>query len=197
MVLAILAGRKTQTRRVVTPQPSWDPEVHLTRPGGPFFWPVGRLGQQCGAPITRIAYGVPGDRLWVRETWRISDSAPANLVHEPVSCHYRADPDEVSGGPWKSGRFMPRWASRITLELTAVRVQRLQEITEEDALAEGLVRGRATGRVALSHGGFHLGPVWPSARAAYEDLWDSINAKRGYTWASNPFVWALTFRRSA
>lgn len=198
MVRAILAGTKTQTRRVVTPsryQRKYVAETWGKRVPTIAEW-NDMAGQAARMHISTCPYGVPGDRLWIRETWRISDSAPAHLPNEPVSCHYRAGPDEVAGGPWRSGRFMPRWASRVMLELAAVRVQRLQEISEEDALAEGFVRGHATGRVALSPGGFHIGPVWPSACAAYEEVWDSINGKRA-PWASNPWVWALTFRRLA
>lgn len=90
---------------------------------------------------------------------------------------------------------MPRWASRLTLEVTDVRVQRLQDISEEDALSEGFVRGNFWPR-RNEQGAFHLGPVWSNAREAFQELWDSINGERpGRSWETNPWVWAITFNR--
>lgn len=154
MVRAILAGSKTQTRRVV--------KTH-------------ELMHEFCCP-----YGVPGERLWVRETFWARKGIFPNAVpgyHDLV--FYRADPDPAPNLDrpltWKPSIFMPRWASRLTLEITEVRLERLMSITHADAIAEGI-----TGE--------------QSPRAGYAALWDTINAKRGFDWASNPWVWALTFK---
>ena len=127
-------------------------------------------------------YGVPGDRLWVRETFYSN-----GMCKNTMSCHYRATynglftPDTV---PWKwtPSIFMPRWASRITLEITGVRVERVQDISEEDARAEGIPdEYRAGHRIYY--------------RPRFKTLWDSINAKRGFGWDSNPWVWVVEFKR--
>ena len=96
---------------------------------------------------------------------------------------YRADNDEwlQDHESWRTPLFMPRWASRITLEITGLRVERLQDITEEDAVTEGLPPREQTG--------------FDTARYRYHILWDSLNAKRGYAWDSNPWVWVIEFKR--
>jgi hypothetical protein len=111
-------------------------------------------------------YGVPGGNLWVRETFRVANG----LVI------YRADHRIVAKGIWKPSIFMERKHSRITLELTNVRVQRIQEISFMDAKAEGVECGR--------HGYV----------SNFVELWNSINAKRGYAWETNCYVWALSFK---
>jgi hypothetical protein len=190
MVRAILAGTKTQTRRLVKPQPAEWLDTHE-----PTILPAA------------CPYGVPGDRLWVRETW----SAPLKRDgsgYESAGVLYRADPlwDGMSHGDfgwdWKPSIHMPRWASRLTLEVTDVRVQRLQDINEEDAKAEGVTP------YTPPHGNISLeqtvpGPGFDGCRLGdqphrlpFADLWDSINAKRA-PWDSNPWVWAVTFRRAA
>lgn len=170
MVRAILAGRKTQTRRIIKPQPT-------------------------GAPVSlehwACPYGAPGDRLWVREAWMadpLGSRGRGQVANYPVL--YRVGfgdlwPEMAAlvTPRWKSPIFMPRWASRITLEITDVRVQRLQDITTEDATAEGVFS------TTMSNG-----IQWSSASAAFQSLWDSINRKT-HPWASNPWVWALTFKR--
>ena len=202
MVEAILAGRKMQTRRVITPQPD-----------ARGFWP---RGTPPGAHERDCDYGTAGHRCWVRETWKTAKSldrySPAEIeeLARSAGCErgpfapvfYVADgkslTHDIPEGGWGKTRVsihMPRWASRLTLEVTEVRVQRLQDISEEDALAEGFVRGKATGRVALSHGAFHLGPVWENARTAFMDLWESINGERkGCAWKDDPWVWAVSFK---
>ena len=184
MVRAILDGTKTQTRRVIKPQPvegvykydgmtptfAWRDEINTCRPA----WP--------DVMNSYSPYGQPGDRLWVRETWRDLNGV-----------QYRADTD--SHGPvdgsadaespnWRPSIFMPRALSRITLEITDVRVQRVQEISMHDAMDEGV----GFPKYSQFEQGSHL-------VGAFRDLWESINAKRGYDWASNPWVWALTFKR--
>jgi hypothetical protein len=149
-----------------------------------------RTGDTIGCP-----YGAPGDRLWVKETWAIDaeDVETARRRHEdvlldacPVGPYYRAtasDFDE-SSLRWRPSIHMPRWASRISLEVTGVRVERLQAISEADAVAEGV------------H--YELGEVKPDSpnahRISFSTLWDELNAKRA-PWSSNPWVWVIEFRR--
>ena len=178
MVKAILEGRKTQTRRVIKPQP--DRVIN----GVPFEY-LGHKYHDASDRAIRCPYGQVGDRLWVRETWatqksidRFSPSYIGNAATVPL--WYKAD--AVNGrsfiglGKWRPSIFMPRWASRITLEITEVRVERLQEITFEDFKKEGI----------------EMDGSWDGSFAR---LWDSLNAKRGYSWESNPWVWVISFRR--
>lgn len=175
MVRAILAGTKTQTRRVITKFPWKFDGDNFMREFAHHDCPMGH----------------PGDRLWVRETWaetiNVNDMSPwpdrpHRFFEESGSAViYRADGEwewldddgsiDEGHSSWKPSIFMPRWASRITLEITKVRVQRLQEISEEDAKAEG-----------CSH------------VESFSNLWDSLNAKRGHSWESNPWVWVIEFR---
>jgi len=207
MVRAILEGRKTQTR--------WVAKQLASLPGGEPVW-----SHPC-------PHGIPGDRLWVKETWQwfrgqseeerrkvvaILERFQAGKVKDIVAgalemtavgrtgekqCLYAADfgdwaySNDSDLKPWKSSMFMPRWASRITLEITAVRIERLQEITEENARAEGCVLETLGARVA----GGRLEMDYP-ARNNFIDLWDSLNAKRGYDWEKNPWVWVLEFKRA-
>jgi len=132
--------------------------------------------------IIKCPYGGVDDRLWVRETWWRDQSG---------GCWgYKAEdrewPPTNCGGKAMSSMFMPRWASRLTLEIMVLRVERLQEITEEDAEAEG-----------ESWSGAGDGENYDvySAVENYAHLWDSLNAKRGYGWDKNPWVWVISFRR--
>lgn len=157
MVRAILDGRKTQTRRVVKLNASGRAQRkgrnwHLADP-------------EC---VLACPYGVPGDRLWVRETWQDGNGG----------IYYATDGNTAA--PWKPSIYMPRWASRITLEVVSVRVERLNEIGEEDAIAEG---SQCAGV-----------PASLTNRGAFAKLWDSINAKT-HPWASNPWVWVVEFKR--
>jgi hypothetical protein len=224
MVLALLAGTKTQTRRVMKPQPFDGPLGWMWDGAAYIHWSLSNINPADAAHC--CPYGQPGDRLWVRETWR-----PWNDVSELWDCvQYRSDgammkprdldrnqggqfseecdatiTDQVDGRdtPWRPSIFMPRWASRITLEVTDVRVQRVQEISEEDAKAEGIDRDKwgvefyAPGVVYTNCYGDKLPGVKPYHKAAdaYRDLWDKINGKRGFGWDENPWVWAITFRR--
>jgi hypothetical protein len=185
MVKAILEGRKSQTRRVMKNHPDgvWGVDICGGEDGknsvdtGKPWWKVGGIN---GLP--KCPYGQPGDRLWVRETW-----APGMNMPQPAI--YRADwPGDEKGVRWKPSIHMPRWASRILLEVTDVRVQRVQEISEEDALAEGT---RCHLDIEPKN---HHDCSW-SYKEHFEKLWDSINAKRGYGWDVNPWVWAISFRR--
>lgn len=185
MARAILEGRKSVTRRVVKPQPvvgdggCWYPEpprktAHRAR----HYANDAHLRK--GLARDFCPYGTPGDRLWVRETWGKLDMG---------SVCYRADdePAVPADGRWRPSIHMPRWASRITLEVTEVRVQRLQEISEEDAKAEG-VEAVPFCKAGRPDGMEHV--------EAFEGLWTDINGKRpGCSWDANPFVWVISFRR--
>jgi hypothetical protein len=169
MVRAILDGRKTQTRRIVKPQPEYaqrDGRLLRLEEINPDLWPTAtaRLLPSC-------PYGAPGDRLWVRETWRRAQDGVL---------YYRActGDDSFDGNAWKPSIHMPRAYSRITLEITSVRVERVQDIGPGDAYAEG------------------ISEVYPEhAVFAFRRLWDSINAERGYGWDANPWVWVVDFQR--
>lgn len=192
MIRQIRADRKTQTRRV----------AKLT--GGGHVKATGRVTRwHPGDPDAAYAcpYGQPGDKLWVRETWGARDirgcSAPRIADIDTVNdrVEYRADGAPDDGRHWFPSIHMPRWAARLTLEVTAVRVERLQAITANAIIAEGVIE--------RAHDDQNLGrcPVSVFDGKAYVDLlslwaagWDSINGKRA-PWASNPWVWVVTFRR--
>lgn len=126
--------------------------------------------------IAYCRYGGAGDRLWVKETFQHVGNL---LAISPKYCRYRADGEEQPVGPWKPSIFMPRWASRIMLEITGVRVERLQDISKSDCIAEGM-----TGLEDV-HAGWHQ---------SYAQLWDSINAKK-HPWNINPWVWVISFNK--
>lgn len=210
MVRAILDGRKTQTRRIVKPQPSsgWSPESppvlgHIASPHpkrGRFGLFVKR-GVGTDFPETDLIpcpYGRPGDRLWVRETWNARpvlevDSGmyeawePYEAIpkQQPSNAwvYFEADGDEE--GPWRPSIHMPRWASRKTLEITSVRVERLQDISGMDAKREGV-----SVPAHLPHDGADL----DYARREYRRLWQSINGPG--SWDANPWVWVIEFKRA-
>lgn len=181
-VRSILAGTKTQTRRVVKCQHSGLP--HMVGNSVAFL----DNGRRTG-PDQRCPYGTPGDWLWVRETWMdLRGTGIEPFTAAPTHYAYGADTlpgsygDECRkqyGLKWRPSIHMPRLASRITLEITDVRVERLQEISEADAIAEGIIGIYAHART--------------NPRGAYRALWESINGPG--SWDANPWVWALTFRR--
>ena len=192
-VRAILRGSKTMTRLVVKPQPDdqwpdaiecrWYSQTRIDQHGEQFPSEkvFGFADEDSG---WKCPFGGPGDRLWVRETWQSGEFAQ----NDPRGTVYRAtDPDweTCEGWRWRPSIHMPRWASRITLEVATVRVERLQSITEEDALAEGAE--------FCGHGVEHDGRHY---RCSFAAIWDRLNAKRpGCSWDSNPWIWVLSFRR--
>ena len=183
MVQAILDGRKTQTRRVVKPQPTefvGGPGVTLQDGSPAPLIPLDDSVEPYGREIA-CPYGKPGDRLWVRETWHDASSS----LH---SCAlYRADGIDLHWDKWTPSIHMPRWASRITLEITSVRVERLQEISEADAQAEGWTRRPEVSTDPQVHK--------EAARDWFMGLWESINGPG--SWDTNPWVWVIEFRRLA
>ncbi len=200
MVRAILDGRKTQTRRLVKPA-----DVLIDGGGQPFTQRWDESEQVNWRRDVRCPYGQPGDRLWVKETFIHQDAEYEVVMSStvpivPAFTTYRADVDpdgEQKGAGWTSPLFMPRHLSRITLEVTSVRVERLQSITEDDARAEGCMSDGDRLR-ALSHlRGADACKAVPSrivtARSDFHELWDSLNAKRA-PWDSNPWVWVVSFR---
>ncbi len=186
MVNAILGNRKSQTRRVMKPQLTVDGQKHHK-------WEVPDVIKLC-------PYGQVGDRLWVRETLIPKEESAANGAARGVWAYYAADNATVAGNhvivKTVPSIFMPRWASRITLEITDVRVERLQEITESDAQAEGVREmtdgsGTFVGRT----GPRNLVTPWLTAKEAFADGWDTLNFKRGFGWDTNPWAWVIEFKR--
>lgn len=202
MVRAILDGRKTMTRRVVKPQPKFEfNDVRLA---------YGGVRNIPDCPY----FKEPGDRLWVREAWRpLWDDAdkPGGLGD---CVQYRADMskrkpllkdigfddgmkfdemcDESCHEPrWRPSIHMPRWASRIALEIVSVKVERVQDISEEAAISEGVIPNKTP--ITESDGSQHMAYGY-EYRYAFEKLWDTINAKRGFGWDINPWVWAISFK---
>lgn len=180
MVRAILAGRKRQTRRVVKPQPSpglLSDYAEIREKRGSM-----RTDAQMLSDCLPCPFGQPGEKLWVRETFghfeRNDTLKPGNKIY------YRADGECLELEPWRPSIHMPRWASRIALEITSVRVERLQDISEADAIAEGTPGGHG----AIQGYGYNASPC-----EHYRALWESINGPG--SWDANPWVWVIEFKR--
>lgn len=194
MVRAILDGTQTQTRRVVKRQPitgEWIQRADALSPGDTgFIYAMLRDSENAVLPCP-CPYGQPGDRLWVRETW---NPAFADAAIYRADYGHRLDlaPDYQPGGGWKPSIHMPRRFSRLTLEITAVRVERVQDISPVDCAAEGLtdLEGNPW---APSEAGEVTAHGRDVLRAGYWGLWDSLNAARGFGWTANPWVWVLEF----
>ncbi len=192
-VKGILDDRKTQTRRVIKPQPTPEPDriEYIKYYGVTWGWsPTSKSGKVgiFKPPIYKCPYGKIGDRLWVRETWQQFfpedwEKWPAMLDYYHKKCMWN---DECkifykANGPeehpeygkinWKPSIHISRIHSRIDLEITDIRIERVQDITYDDILAEGI-----------------------RSKNQMRELWDSINAKRGYGWNINPYVWIIVFK---
>jgi hypothetical protein len=196
-IKAILEGRKTMTRRVIKPQPylyeNLAPVIgeHIVL-GTDYYWeykPGIAMSIHDAVKMGKCPYGIPGDHLWVKETLKkghvtIGMGFGKDVVVYQANNHYHPE----FFWKWKkntlSARFMPRWASRITLEIINIRVERVQEISRNDALAEGIEINPSLRDLGYSEG-----------RTEFKHLWDSINAKRGCGWDKNPWVWCISFRR--
>lgn len=186
MVRAILAGTKTQTRRVVK-------ERHIDAAPPVHFFQY--LRENC-------PYGQPGDRLWVREAWHFQQGGP---IYDAAGCvedsmddelSFRADRPNDRLTKWRPSIHMPRWASRILLEITAVRVERLHDITEADAQAEGVERvvvGSGWRRYCDPDSEEVGVPPCGDARRSFRSLWKYINGTE--SWNDNPWVWVVEFKR--
>lgn len=238
LVRAVLAGRKTQTRRLVKPQPpGWvDPTIvnrtevqHLFQWTEPEQSPPRKLRRWPEEHYMRSPFSFPVTRLWVRETWSpvtCEKGDPGawwgpdrNLFNEDngpddqwMQTAYAADATYGPGqygmaklpgggmfeGPWRPSIHMPRWACRLVLAIVDVRVQRLQDISEEDARAEGMeddefrtvipVDGKPKGATKPYH-------LPPSRRAAFANLWDRLYREQDAGWDVNPWVWCVSFKR--
>lgn len=191
MVRAILEGRKTQTRRVIKanilPKKAYIKELNDMI--------LSILKKRC-------PYGTIGDRLWVRETWQnMPDDIGNNLI-------YRATEGDIAGYDldntpikfkWQSPLYMHRWASRITLEITNIRVERVQNINVVDAISEGIKLNQEIIDFMENSPNEFLG--WgideykDDIIGSFTNLWNSINEKRGYGWEKNPWVWVIEFKK--
>lgn len=203
MVKAILAGTKTQTRRTVklpkesTIRGGWE----ATTIGGPGVVDDQRLPvaeevaiwNQTTGKVIACPFGVVGDRLWVKEAIKLHDRQSEPGCDTAV---YAADGQLtlLDTWPWKRnalpGMFMPRGLSRLTLEITGVRVERLQAITEADALAEGVIVGEMQDAIVNNEPGR---VAFFNARDAFASLWCGINGAD--SWRANPWVWVVEFKR--
>ena len=177
MVRAILDGRKTVTRRIVKARDLEWMDVHQ--------------GLREPDNAERCPYGQPGgDRLYVRETWAAPhayDHLPPRLIPQDARIHYAATEDR-GGLLWRPSIHMPRWASRILLEVTGVRVERLNDISKADAIAEGAPPSHPSiDRVSAEYGHADFSRSW------YAQLWDQINGAG--SWDANPWVWVIEFKR--
>jgi hypothetical protein len=185
MVNAILEGRKTQTRRIVKYMPQFGkPEKWCQKVNNKYFKNI------VGDYRKYSPHGSIGDLLWLRETFGFIDTT--NESGEEPDIFYRADGE--MGCKWRPSTYMPLWASRMTLEITGVRVERLQEITGEDAMREGV--DYVPCYPYEDHYGRKLLTPCDYIRAVqkFEMLWDSIYAGK-YPWESNPWVWVIEFKR--
>jgi len=216
MVIATQDGRKTQTRRVLTKQNSIVGEGRVNWPG--FCWDGSAIyfdtchhghTEKIKAPLPFIDgrsnyryLHVPyrfaeectiyriypkwdvGDRLWVKETWTTDWHTVGNDYEPDVVYKASPPPDYVTVERWRPSIYMPRWASRITLEITGIRAERVQDISirHDDCMKEGWPFG------------FQVETLNESPIVTFARYWDSINAKRGYSWESNPWVWVIEFK---
>jgi hypothetical protein len=199
MVRALLDGRKTQTRRVIKPQPKTDglqgvyPDLYNHEPNRWAFWlPDNRMTEPR---IWECPYGQVSDHLWVRETFKYTDFDLRDAGKLPHRCEVEyklngirkwvlatTDTQIVIPDKWRPSIFMPRWASRITLEITGIKVQRIYEISPQDIEAEGIKQLHFTTGVCLV------------SLPQFKLIWDSINGKK-YPWSSNPWVWVIEFKK--
>ena len=198
MVRAIIEGRKTQTRRVIKPKHEFfvdDGHDGINR----VYYPCYVTGEPEPQEIL-CPYGSVGERLWVRETWavvpKVSDDGPKHKAKgDGTGATWRADWNgNPSGFPWKPSIHMPRWASRITLEVTGVRIERLNDIDLADCIAEGIEWKYRDDKTThwRDYSGLDVSCT-TSAYFSYQTLWESINGP--LSWSLNPWVWVVEFKR--
>ena len=199
MVRAILEGRKTMTRRIVKPQPKI---VHAQHDDASIT--TERIFR-AGDKRIHCPYGRAGDRLWVRETWRTHSTKhdamkPSELLQGDAVIHYDASMKFIAPflGKTRASIHMPRWASRITLEITDVRVDRLQDISYEDAISEGMP-DLAASWLSYQDDKSTSETMEQSARRLkwpqrwFRQVWESLRGTS--SWTENPWVWVVSFRR--
>ncbi|OUL79902.1 ASCH domain-containing protein [Paraburkholderia hospita] len=222
MVRALLDGSKTQTRRIVKPAGAHhifqfrgtEDARGADEPTGEWAW---CRAEHVVSDHIRCPFGKPGDRLWVRETHEVNRIGFEEHGNGDTDYYagvaYQADDgrtqfsisgamyrklDATESRGWAPSIHMPRWASRITLEVTGVRVERLQDVTEADAAAEGVESLRNEGEYwkdYLRSTAQCDELVCLNARDSFGTLWDSLNAARGFGWDANPWVWVVEFKR--
>ncbi len=193
-VCAILDDRQTQFRRVVKPQPkNWNGYIE----GNPHYG--------GGPEYSFCPFGKPGDRLWLKEEWAMDQVHHLRYPRHGNELFTRwFAADESRAGPtncndqrgeWRSSVYMPRWAARINVEVTDVRVERVQDISDDDAELEGIDMHdcMSAGEMRQYYKCGEFTAEYPSL--VFEQLWDSINKKRGFGWDVNPFVWCVSFER--
>jgi len=197
MIKACREGRKTVTRRVIKNMPEKWHRGYTAFEHNPHGDEEFIIYGDCGTKTMYARYNV-GDLLWTKESWGITrlegiggtleypnilyraDSSTRLVLNQPKVWEYCVPKENFK---WRSSRFMPKWLARTWLEVVSVRPERLQDITEEDAIREGF---KITGSDGRSHG-----HQW---NEIFRPVWDSINAKRGYPWVSNPWVWRIEFK---
>ncbi len=204
---------KTQTRRVMKPQP-WNIDP-VEREYGRWLCSDGKRDYEITCP-----YGVVGDHLWVRETWQTWMVPEADYSKQNLKCFYRADGEHqfvfarneydgirsfytdgfafgdewVPENRWRPSIHMLRSRSRVNLEIVGVRVERVQDISKEDAIAEGMTGYEEKPTPAHIIGGPPTTRYARLPQIQYRDLWNDLNEKRGYGWDKNPWVWVVEFK---
>jgi hypothetical protein len=213
MVKAILEGRKMQTRRIIKPQPKI---VDNIDEGSHVEWSCKKWPVLTIDGLTDLAYYGPysvGDRLWVRENirtitypWQDGKFGYGEYLIEYIADEHLISCPKEHEEWWKHNWHirpsttipsihMPRWASRILLEVTDIRVERVQDISQEDIESEGLWYYSEEYRNQICIWRDCVSGIQNTRIKYFKQLWDSINAKRGYSWEVNPYVWVITFRR--
>jgi len=205
MVRATLDGRKTQTRLVMPGEFSY---CRMSGDNEPcwVWWPKGGKKTATCPPLPverwseHCPYGIPGDRLWIKEAWatehRYDDRYPREITENPVAPHLHYAATEELGGLMKRPAIsMPRWASRITLEIVSVRIERVREISDLDIAAEGLNVQFHEEQCATASIHLPKKTSYSTARGCFALLWDSINRKRKFKWNESPWVWVIEFKR--
>lgn len=189
MVRAILEGRKTQTRRVIKPQPNVDARGIMSWKSWMFAdvnaWIETLLEADEDNGACDMPY-LPGDQLWVRETFAYILGSEGDFIIYKANPEHNKWAEENEFTRWQSPIYAPRWASRITLEITNVRVEQVQDISDKDCVKEG---------ACVCECFATPGYVNDKKLSLYKPLWDFLNAKRGYGWGENLWVWVIEFKK--
>lgn len=209
MVQAILSGTKTQTRRIIRPQPcqeatKFNKFIYSDDTG----WEARFANDSSPAVCDRKVHIVIGHTLWVRETWERFDCSCCEGDYYTGECFsvpdknegcylYKASHEIRGDARWHPSIHMPREAARIFLRVTDVRVERVQELSVDDCIEEGVEVEWSESLPKPSYMSLAYAErrVKPAFQTAYRELWDSLNAKRGYSWTANPWVWVYKFVR--